>query len=218
MNEEKRKKYDALWMDYAIRAAHMSYARRRKVGAVVVRNGHVLATGWNGMPEGEDNNCEDEKVETMTVNVQPKDKPNLHIVNPGETFEEAVERVGVITFQEYQHDIDDLLNEGWKILDFETGLLERRSLVTKPDVMHAELNCILKLARSTESATGGTLYITLSPCEHCVNIIRASGVKRVVWMDDYRDMTGVEKLKANKQGIVVEKFDGHEYLIFNQKE
>lgn len=212
---DKRKKYDALWMDYAIRAASMSHARRRKVGAVVVKDGRVISTGWNGTPPGEDNNCEEEVVETIHLRVHPGPRPKVHIVKPDLSFEEVNCEVSPDVY--YQPDVDDLLNEGWKILDFETGLLERRSLVTKPNVLHAELNAICKLARSTESADGGTLYITLSPCTGCANIIRMSGVTRVVWLDDYRDLSGVEELRKNKQGIIVEKFDAHEFLTFTHK-
>lgn len=48
----------SLWMDYASRAAQESYCQRRKVGAVIVKNGTPIAVGWNGTPSGESNQCE----------------------------------------------------------------------------------------------------------------------------------------------------------------
>lgn len=212
MTDEKRKRYDALWMGMAVQCAQMSHARRRKVGSVIVKDGRVISTGWNGTPAGEDNNCEDEKIETMNVDVHPKRTVfGMPKINEDDGCCPSPQIVDIF-HQTYQEDIDDLLNEGWKILDFETGLLERRTLITKSNVLHSELNCILKLAQSTESARDATLYITLSPCVECAKIIKQSGIKRVVYLEDYRDPAGVDALKNNKQGIIVEKFDATDYL------
>lgn len=46
-------------MDIAARVARMSYARRLQVGAVVVKDGRIISMGFNGMPSGWDNDCED---------------------------------------------------------------------------------------------------------------------------------------------------------------
>jgi dCMP deaminase len=56
---DKEKKYNEFYMDVAKRAAQMSYAERRKVGAVIVKNGNIISTAWNGTPSGFDNCCED---------------------------------------------------------------------------------------------------------------------------------------------------------------
>jgi dCMP deaminase len=77
--------------------------------------------------------------------------------------------------------------------------------VTKPEVMHAEMNCILKLARSNESGHGAIMYITHAPCVSCASAIYGSGVKKVYYREVYRDIAGVEFL--NKCGIPVEKVD-----------
>lgn len=61
---------------------------------------------------------------------------------------------------------------------------------TKWDVLHAEANAILKVARSTQSCEGATLYITLSPCKDCSKLIHQSGIKRVVYTKGYRDDSG----------------------------
>ena len=56
----KEKRYNSLYIDLAIRISDMSYAERLRVGAVIVKNDNIISFGWNGMPAGWDNNCEDE--------------------------------------------------------------------------------------------------------------------------------------------------------------
>jgi len=73
---------------------------------------------------------------------------------------------------------------------------------TKWYVLHAEANAILKVAASTQSCKGATLYITLSPCKECSKLIHQSGIKRVVYHNGYRDDSGLQFLK--KAGIEVE--------------
>ena len=72
---------------------------------------------------------------------------------------------------------------------------------TKWDVLHAEANAILKVARSTQSCEGATLYITLSPCKDCSKLIHQSGIKRVVYLNGYRDDSGLIFLR--KAGVEV---------------
>lgn len=62
--------------------------------------------------------------------------------------------------------------------------------VTKKEVIHAEANAICKLARSTGSSEGATLYCTLSPCIECAKLILQSGITRVVFADNYKDDSG----------------------------
>ena len=66
--------------------------------------------------------------------------------------------------------------------------------LTRWDVLHAEANAILKVARSTQSCEGSTLYITLSPCKECSKLIHQSGIKRVVYHKGYRDDAGIQFL------------------------
>ncbi len=70
---------------------------------------------------------------------------------------------------------------------------------TKWYVLHAEANAILKVAGSTQSCKDSTLYITLSPCKECSKLIHQSGIKRVVYADEYKDTSGLEFLK--KAGV-----------------
>lgn len=66
-------------------------------------------------------------------------------------------------------------------------------------VLHAEANAILKVASSTQSCKGATLYITLSPCTECSKLIHQSGIKRVVYSRAYKDSTGLKFLE--KAGV-----------------
>lgn len=74
--------------------------------------------------------------------------------------------------------------------------------MTKWYVLHAEANAILKVARSTQTCDGATLYITLSPCKECSKLIHQSGITRVVYHQDYKDNSGIEFLK--RAGVIVD--------------
>lgn len=76
---------------------------------------------------------------------------------------------------------------------------------TKWYVLHAEANAILKVANSTQSCEGATLYITLSPCRDCSKLIHQAGIKSVVYLDGYKDDTGLQFLK--KAGVEVIQID-----------
>jgi len=71
--------------------------------------------------------------------------------------------------------------------------------ITKWYVLHAEANAILKVAASTQSCKGATLYITLSPCKDCCKLIHQAGIKRVVYQRQYKDASGIEFLE--KAGV-----------------
>lgn len=79
---------------------------------------------------------------------------------------------------------------------------EDKEGLTKWYVLHAEANAILKVARSTQSCEGATLYITLSPCKDCSKLIHQSGIKRVVYHQEYKDCSGIDFLK--KAGVEVQ--------------
>ncbi len=70
-------------------------------------------------------------------------------------------------------------------------------------VLHAEANAILKLSRSTQSAEGATLYLTLSPCKECSKLILQAGIRKLVYIDEYSDEDGIGFLKNH--GIEVLK-------------
>ena len=85
------------------------------------------------------------------------------------------------------------------------NVCEDENGVTKPYVLHAEANAITKVAQSGNSAAGATLYVTASPCMECSKLIIQSGIKRVVYSDEYRLDDGIKLLK--RAGIEVETLE-----------
>ena len=85
------------------------------------------------------------------------------------------------------------------------NICEDENNVSKPYVLHAEANAITKLARSSNSSDGATLYVTASPCIECAKLIIQSGIKRVIYTEQYRLTDGVDLLK--RAGIEVEYMD-----------
>lgn len=76
-------------------------------------------------------------------------------------------------------------------------------LVTRPEVQHAELNAIAKLAQNGYSSNGAKIFITHSPCIHCSLLIQKCGINEVYYHEKYRDDAGIQFLK--KAGIKVEQ-------------
>ena len=76
---------------------------------------------------------------------------------------------------------------------------------TKWYVLHAESNALAKVAKSTQSSEGATLYITYSPCRDCSKLILQAGIKRVVYLQEYRDTNGLDFLR--RAGVEVKKID-----------
>jgi len=86
------------------------------------------------------------------------------------------------------------------------NICEDEDGITKPYVLHAEANAITKVAKSGNSSSGATLYVTASPCIECAKLIIQAGIRRVVYKDEYRLTDGVDLLRT--AGIEVEKVDG----------
>ena len=86
------------------------------------------------------------------------------------------------------------------------NICEDENMITLPYVLHAEANAITKLAKSTQSSEGSTIYVTLSPCFECSKLIIQSGIKRVVFSEVYRKPdslpflieAGIELYKINQ--------------------
>jgi len=70
--------------------------------------------------------------------------------------------------------------------------------VTKDEVIHAEMNAILKAGIN---AQGATMYVTMSPCIQCSKIIKQSQLECVVFDNLYRDTQGLDKLKINYRQV-----------------
>ena len=133
-----QKQLDKVFINIAKEFSTLSKAERKKVGALLVKDGNVISIGYNGTPSGFDNCCE----------IDPQ--------------------------------------------------------TTKPEVLHAETNAILKCARSTYSSEGSVLYLTYSPCFDCAKLVIQAGIKRVVYLEEYRDVSGLDLLR--QADIKVEKF------------
>jgi len=133
---------DFVYLRMAHELSCLSYAKRRKVGCLIVKDTQIISEGYNGTPRGFQNSCE-------------------YTDNVGEVY-------------------------------------------TKPEVLHAEANAITKLAKSTNSAKGATLYVTCSPCFQCAKLIIQSDIKRVVYRDLYTNRDCMEALAIlSKAGITV---------------
>lgn len=140
----KQKWVDA-FMDTAERFAQLSSAKRLQVGAVVIQDNRIISIGYNGMPAGWTNECEE------TV-----------------------------------HGSDDTVYSK-----------------TKDEVIHAEANAIIKLARDGERGNGADLFCTHAPCIQCAKMIYGAGIKKVYYRNTYRDTLGVDFLR--KCNIEVEQ-------------
>ena len=149
---------EIIYMQVAYQFAKLSYAERRKVGCVIVKDKQVISFGYNGTPHGFENECECE------VKMDSDAGAWLDL----ETIEEQ-----------------------WPFQNSEG----RYKLTTKREVLHAESNAIMKVAKSTMSCEGADLYTTTCPCFDCAKLIIQAGIKKVYYTEDYRDMSGVELLK-----------------------
>lgn len=159
-------KYIRAYMDVATRFSELSYARRLKVGAIIVKDNRIISIGYNGMPSGWDNNCE---------------HTELIPADAGEYL--APEEI--ITKWPFE-------GKFW-INGQEVNT--RYRLVTKAEVIHAERNAIDKLASSHESGLGASMFITHGPCLECAKSIYTSGISHVYYRDQYRSCDGINFLK-----------------------
>ncbi len=157
---------EIIYMQVAYQFAKLSYAERRKVGCVIVKDKQVISFGYNGTPHGFENECE----------CEVKMDPDAGAWLDPETIEEQ-----------------------WPYSN-ENG---RYKLTTKREVLHAESNAIMKVAKSTMSCEDADLYTTTCPCFDCAKLIIQAGIKKVYYTEDYRDMSGVELLE--RAGIEVEQ-------------
>ncbi len=83
------------------------------------------------------------------------------------------------------------------------NICEDEEGLTKWYVLHAEANAILKVAGSTHSCWGATLYLTMSPCKDCSKLIHQAGIKRLVYIQGYKDDSGLRFLE--KAGVDIQQ-------------
>jgi len=142
----KKKLIDA-HMKVAEIYSQLSSAKRLQVGCVIVKNDTIIGIGYNGMPSGWDNCCED-----MAI-LQDEISPGVF------------------------------------------NLSKRTELKTKPEVIHAEINAISKVARSTNSSEDADMFITHAPCIECAKSIFQSGIRRIFYKDTCRSEDGIHFLQ-----------------------
>ena len=82
------------------------------------------------------------------------------------------------------------------------NVCEDENNVTKPYVLHAEANAITKIARSSNSSAGATMYVTAAPCIECAKLIRQAGIRRVVYSEQYRLEDGLDLLKRAEIEVI----------------
>lgn len=80
--------------------------------------------------------------------------------------------------------------------------LEDGTLVTKGEVIHAELGCVLKCAKEGINTTGASVYVSLSPCLQCSAMLLQAGIKQVFYREQYRDSSGVDYLTRNGVEVI----------------
>jgi dCMP deaminase len=170
-----KQKFIDYYMKMAELTAELSYAKRLQVGAVIVKNQQVIGTGYNGTPAGWDNTCEDK---------------------------EWCSGGGWLDYEE--------IIEGWPYegtyLDSDGNEMQGRyRLKTKPEVLHSEMNALMKVAKSTESSEGATLFCTHAPCIDCAKAIYQAGIKNVFYRNHYRDDNGLKFLE--KSGVSVTNYE-----------
>ena len=160
---------DVIYMQIAYQVSKLSYAERRKVGCIIVKDEQIISVGYNGTPHGFNNTCEEVKTETMYY-----ENPDIAM---------------------------DLIEEHG--FDCDSGCCTKETSSTKQEVLHAESNALMKIAKSTLTSKEAVLYTTTSPCFECAKLIIQSGVKKVFYCESYRDMSGITLLE--KAGIIVEQ-------------
>lgn len=70
---------------------------------------------------------------------------------------------------------------------------------------HAETNAIAFAARAGVAVEGCTMYCTMSPCINCAKVIVNSGIKKLVYMEEYRNTSGLDLLRS--VGIIIVHLD-----------
>jgi dCMP deaminase len=170
-----KEKYLGAYMKTARVFAELSTAQRKHVGAVIVKDNRIISIGYNGMPSGWTNECEDKEFMSGDAG-------------------------GWLGAEE--------IEDQWPLVatsDEDGAYIGRYRLKTKPEVLHAESNAIAKLAKSTESGDGASMFITCAPCLDCAKMIYQSGIHEVFYGEEYRDSKGLDFLY--KCGINVKKIE-----------
>ena len=164
-----KQKFIDYFMDVAERTSQLSHAIRLQVGAIIVKDDRIISIGYNGMPSGWHNTCEDIVWDTG--------------IDSNLTIEEYKQKYPYQMFHE------------------EAQRLVACGLKTKPEVLHAEMNCLMKTAKSTDNSNGAVMFCTHAPCIDCAKAIFQAGINSVFYRTQYRSDDGINFL--TKSGVNV---------------
>lgn len=152
MSNTKRPSKDEYFMEIAKIVAKRSTCLRRQVGAVLVKDTHIISTGYNGSPAGLSHCTSDTCVRTK-LNLLSGEKPHLC------------------------------------------------------RAVHAELNCVIQAALHGTTVAGDTvMYTTTFPCIDCTKVLINAGIKRIVYLDEYDETSGIRADLIRESGIVIDGF------------
>lgn len=197
-------KFDDVFIQTAKLWSSLAKCKKRKVCAIIAKDDRPIVNGYNGTLSGTNNDCEGEYIEC------PKCK-ELNDINENTTFN--ISNNNSLTIAKTNPYIDKVYygfnvtftcsNCKEKIFHDnmpETMLIKK----TKPTTIHAEQNAIFYAAKKGIALDGCTMYVTTSPCIECAKAIASVGIKKVIYNDDYKDLSGIKYLKDN--GITVYKY------------
>ncbi len=183
-------KYDKAFIKMAYIWADESHCTRRKVGSMIAKASRPISGGYNGTVSGADNCCEEDF--GTESDIETRELTREFRSSHEEEAKKFCKDFGLIYIES-------------KLKKEKISVKYRRPQIrTKPSVVHAEANAIAYAAKEGISTKGCTLYVTLSPCINCANLIIQAGIKEVVYAEAYRDLSGVEHLEEN--GIKVKHF------------
>jgi len=186
-------KYDKVMIETARIWAEQSYCKRRKVGAVVGKEGRILATGYNGTISGLKNECEDVFYKCPNCGNSADERQHL-IANP------IIDHYKIPFGQKVSLNCskcNEPLIVGQGNYHYSIDVIEDKIVkesITNDFTVHAEQNVISYCAKQGIPLNGATMYITTSPCKQCAKLIAQSGITRVAYIEKYKDTSGLDFL------------------------
>jgi len=197
-------KYDKKFMNSAIEWSTYSYCKRKQVGAVLVKDGREIASGYNGTITGaKSNNCEESYYQCPHCNEIAEHSKELFTMTTNQNTDDPFGLYIKLFCKKCNTLINSIKNSSDNA---EQSLFEPINKThTKDSVIHAERNVIAYCAKHGIATEGCTMYITLSPCQGCAVLMAQAGIKTVIYKDKYKDTTGI-KILENK--ITIKQYKG----------
>jgi len=175
---------DKIRMNIAENVSSFSKSRRTKVGAIIVRDNHIVAEGYNGTVQGYE-------PDILEYFIPINDTVPEHLKDI-----DIIETVTCPVCNGNKRLQPSLYLEPKKCYACKgQGRLKIFDKTDHANTFHAEANLLLFCAKKGISTEDADLYVTLSPCINCANLIIQAGIKRVFYKNEYRSTSGIEKLK-----------------------